>query len=530
MILDKSVSKNFFGREDLLEVLYRTVSGVKDGEADSVLLSGKRGMGKTKLLANLYNSILERREGVLPFFYKARKLLVTAEDFANDYLCSFISQGLAFQGREAVFSGISSIEDLKAGANESGEQWVVDIIDGYIKVREKGGEGKVFNYAASAPFRSYQITGIPVVVMIDDMQKIRDLCERKGSEINSSFLTPFEGSISSLHVPHIFSGLPHEIENLFFEDNYFGDNLEMIELPGLNRKDSVKLFTSLCDMYGLKVELAPSDVIGTFNGNPLYMKNFLQAARQTGAVLSRNVFQRTYYNEITSGKTYKYWTFLLKKYVRPLDLRKPSLNLLYGLCRDNEDEASSGRAELPLPYQEEFENIMELLNNSGGLETGFIETRPADAVIGDIIKGLYQKEVLNESPDKFRESIVGQEAKELRESGTASFSITIPADPKAGIVAIKSFEQVAKNHNIPLRSMQKMQLAMADIFSNVLAGEASAEGFKLRVTCRENSFSVEITTPQKDLLLSEQDSSRIGAYLDDLNVENFEDCTVITLA
>jgi hypothetical protein len=333
-----------------------------------------------------------------------------------------------------------------------------------------------------------------------------------------------------LHVPHIFSGLPHEIERAFFEDDLSGDHLEMIDLPGLNKNDSIKLFTSLCEMYDLKVELEPADLVGLFGGNPLYIKNFLQAARQTGNVISKDVFQRTYYNEITTGMTYKYWTFLLKKYVRQLDLRKPALGFLYGLCGDNKDDPSSDAAEPPLLEQDVLEHITGLLHESGSIETGFSETRLADGVLVDIIKGLYQKEVLNESTDMLRESIVVSESNQVKESGTASFIITVPADQKAGLVVIKSFEQIARNHNVSLKSMQKLQLAMADLFSNVLAGDASVENFKLQVTCTEDSFSVEITTPQKDLVLTEQDSSRIGAYLDGLKVENIEDGTVITLA
>lgn len=531
MILDKSVSKNFFGREKLLEFLYMTVSSAKDGGAESVLISGKHGIGKTKLLANLYNLVFERQDGVIPFFYTVRDSLVSAEDFANDYLGSFIRQGLAFHGKDlAVLSGIYSLEDLREDAKEFGAQWAVDIIDENLKVREEGGEAKILHYAVSAPYRSYQITEVPVLVMIDDIHKIREACKLKGNKINSSFLTLFEDSIRSLHVPHIFSGVPHEIERVFFEDNFSGDHLEMLDLPGLNSKDSVKLFISLCEMYGMKLELGPADFVGTFGGNPFYIKNFLQAARQTGQVLTRDVFQRTYCNELTIGKTYKYWTFLLKKYVRQFDLRKPTLGFLYGLCCDSEDNISSDTAELPLLEQDVFERITGQLHDSGSLESGFSETRLIDGVLGDIIRGLYQKEVCKESPDKIRESMVVDESNQVKESGTASFILTVPADLKDGLVVIKSFEQIAKNHNIPLKSMQKLQLAMADLFSNVLVGDASAENFKLRVKCTENSFSVEITTPQKDLVLSEQDSRRIGAYLNDLKVENIEEGTIIRLA
>lgn len=522
MILDKSVSKNFFGRKNLLEVLFRTVADAKDGKAGSIFLSGKRGVGKTKLLANLYNLIFKRQDSV-PFLYTVKRSFVSAEDFANDYLGSFIQQGLAFQGKDpAVLSGIYSLEELRDGAKEFGAQWAVDIIDDYMKVRAEGGEAKIVLNAVSAPYRSYQITGVPVVVMIDDLHKIRRFCELKGNDITLGFCMPFESSIRSLHVPHIFSGVSHEIEKIYFEETLMADQIEMIDLPCLDKENSLKLFRATCEMYGLKVEIEPADFVGTFGGNPFYIKNFLQAVRHAGGVLSKDVFRQTYYNEITRGKTYKYWTFLLKGYVRRLDLRKPSLKFLYGLCGDNRDDSLQLEQNI-------FERISEILHDSGSVETGFSETMPADEILKDIIKVLYRREVQDESPDMVRKSILGNEVERIKEIDPASFIITIPATPKAGLVAIKLFEQIARNYNIPLKAMGKLQLAMADLFSNVLAEDTSAENFKLQVKCIDNSFLVEISISQKDLVLTEQDSTRIRAYLDDLKIENIEDGTMITL-
>ncbi len=523
MILDKSVIKNFFGRENLLEVLYRTVSAAKNGTAGSILLSGKRGVGKTRLLANLYNLIFERHEGVCPFFYTVKRPLVSANDFADDYLVSFILQGLAFHDKDpALLSGIYSLEDLREGAKESGAQWVVDIIDDYIRVREEGSEGKTVLNALSAPLRSYQITGVPVVVMIDDLRKVRQLLELKGSDINPGFWMPFESSISSMHVPHVFSGLPHEIEGMFFEDNPVGDHLEMIDLPSLNREDSIKLFRSLCKMYDLKIELEPADFVGIFGGNPFYIKNFLQAARQTGGALSKDVFEQVYHNEITRGKTYKYWTFLLKKHIQRLDLRKPTLKFLHGFCGNNNDDSLQLEEGM-------FEHILEILHDSGSVETGFSKTMPSDDVLRDIINELYRREVQDGSPDSVADSIAEIEDGAAEESGMASFIITVPADPKAGLVAIRSLEQISRNNNIPLKDMGKLQLAMADLFANVFDGDDSVENYKLQVRCIENFFSVEITTPQKELVLTEQDTARIRAYIDDLKVESIENGTMITL-
>ncbi len=354
------------------------------------------------------------------------------------------------------------------------------------------------------------------------MQKIRKFFELKGSDIKPGLWMPFESSISSMYVPHIFSGLPHEIEGMFFEDNPVEEHLEMIDLPCLNKEDSIKLFSSLCEMYNLRVELEPADFVGTFGGNPFYIKNFLQAARQTGGVLSKDVFYRTYNNEITSGKTYKYWTFLLKKHIQRLDLRKPSLKFLHGFCSNNSDDSLQLEEGM-------FEHILEILHDSGSVETGFSKTTPSDEVLRDIIKELYREEVQNESPENVSDPIAEIEGELAGESGVASFIIMIPADPKAGLVAIKSLEQISRNNNIPLKDMGKLQLAMADLFANVFDGDAPVENYKLQIRYIENLFSVELTTPQKDLVITEQDTARIRAYIDDLKVESIENGTVITL-
>lgn len=529
MIPDKSVAENFFGRENLLEFLYMTVLRARDGSAGSTLLSGRRGIGKTRFLANLYNLIFELQDDAAPFFYSAGGSLVSAKDFANDYLGGFIRQRLAFQEKDPAFlSGIYSLDDLSGAAKEAGADWAVAVMDEYIKVREEGSDTDAVLNALSAPLRSFQVTGMPVVVMIDDLHIISQFCGPEGGDIDPGFWMPFESSIRSMHVPHIFAGTPHEIEKVYFEGSVIADRLEMIDLPGLDEESSLRLFGALCDMYGLRVEMEPSDFLGVFNGNPLYIKNFLQAARQTGGVLSMDAFENAYNNEVTRGVTYRYWTSVLRKRVKRPEMRKPSLEFLHSLSKKNKPEAP-----------DTLEVISSMLHDAGSVETGFSETVPADDVLRDVINNMYLKEAGLGSAGRTETPIAGRTSGPAKvtapeksipdEGGAGSFIITVPADPKAGLVAIKSFEQIARNYNVPLEAMEKLQLAIADLFSNVLAGDPQAESFKLRVRSMDNMFSVEITTPQKDLELAEQDSARIGAYIDDLKVDSEGEGTLITL-
>jgi hypothetical protein len=67
------------------------------------------------------------------------------------------------------------------------------------------------------------------------------------------------------------------------------------------------------------------------------------------------------------------------------------------------------------------------------------------------------------------------------------------------------------------------------LFANaVKTTETGFENFHLSCRLNENVFSVEVSIPQKDFVLSDSDDSRIRAYLDDLKVESIMTGTKIT--
>ena len=245
MSFDAMNIKNFLGRENELEVLARIASEAGAGEANSAFLSGKRGIGKTKLLNRLFHHLFEDQGDAVPFLYTVKSSFVSMENFSSDYLGSFILQGLAFRKKDLSMTGASiySLEDLAELAKRSEAHWAVDLIKSYSHIKSGSDPVNLFLFAISAPYRSYRDTGRPVVVMIDDFHKIRKFCELNAKEDNKDFWTLYETSAGFPHTPHIFTGLEAELNGMFFEETSFGDQLEIINVPGLDRGDSLKLFT-----------------------------------------------------------------------------------------------------------------------------------------------------------------------------------------------------------------------------------------------------------------------------------------------
>lgn len=525
--------KNFFGRGNELEVLKRSALEARTGSANSIFLSGQRGIGKTKLLLHLFHHLFNHQSDVIPFFYTIKTAYVSVENFAEDYVSNFVLQGLAFRKKDMpmIDESVYSIEDLLELAKELEAHWANDIITRYLQVKENKSPVNQFLFAISTPGRSSMSMALPVVVMIDDFHKIRKFCEVNGQDINKDSWMLFENSIQSQNTPHIFSGLRADLDRMFFEQTSFGDHLEIINVPGLDRGNSVKLFTYLSDLYGLNIESELSDFIEIFAGNPFYIKNFLQAARQAGGALSEEDLWLIYFNEVTRGKTYKYWTSLLKTYVPQFDLRKPSLRFLYNLCGNSADVFFSNPSELLSVDHEKLEHIVNLLHISGTVESGFSEIKIADdEILLDVIRGLYQREIQKEPLSNIKEVIVGAKRQRITSVKVPAFDIKIPAESKAELVAVNSIDQIARHFKLRPETAGQIQVSLIELFNNVLSkGGPAGDEYHLKFKLKENVFFVESITSREDLVLTDDAGAQLRAYVDDVRVEKVINGSKITM-
>jgi len=537
MYLKEISDKNFIGRKNELEVLKSVMAEAISGDASSVFLSGNRGLGKTCLLKRLFHELFNHSDGPVPFFYTIKTAFTSIENFSKDYMGSFILQYLAFIRKEPslITSAIYSLEDLRDIAGKTEAKWIIDMIDSYTKIREGNDVIKLFFYAMSAPYQSYMSTTKPIVVMIDDFHKIRKFSELNASENGRDFWVLIESLIHSGNVPHIISGNQADLNRMFFEESAFGEHMDVINLPGLNKDDSGRFFNMLCEKYSLNFEGELSDLFSLFNGNPLYIKSFIQAARQAGNSLNRDDAWEIYFREVTKGKFQTYWTSLLESYIPHFDLRRPTLNFLWFLLTNDNDIALSNLTEDLAKKQDDLDRIIRLLNASGAVETGFSTLEIADdRVLSDVIKGLYLKEIRREPSERIREEIIGNKFQNVIEDRATSFDVTIPPDPKAELVAVKSLEQVARHHNISLDIIGQLQIALVELFANVLSGEGTAtENYHISFSVTDNVFSMEVETPQTGHDYSSPDHDNafnmMRYYVDDIKVERVMNSTRITM-
>ncbi len=523
MPLKEFTAKQFFGRKHEIDVLRRAASEAGTGDAGSIILLGKRGIGKTELLKRLYIQLFNQPDGAIPFYYTVKTAFRSIEEFSRDYLSSFILQSIAYLRKDAslVTSGIYSLEDLKGLADDSDLQWVAAIIDHYRAIQEAGDPLKLFLSVISAANQAYLKGGMPVVVIIDDFHKIRKLCELNADKYSRDFWMLFENAIKFRHAPHILAGFQPELQKMFFEESCLGEHLEIISLSGLGRQDAAELFTALCEKYGLSFEPGVPALVDVFGGNPFYMKSFVQSARQTVRSLTVEEFWEIYVREITGGKTCTYWTSILKTYIPRFELRKPCLRVLHHLAEDSADDVFAHLTEQLSIERADLDHIIDLLQTSGTVDMGFSTLELTDdRVLTGVIKALYHREICRDPVEQIKEIVFNDDRKHAAVTETPSFDIIIPAAPEAELVAVSSLEQVARHFKLPPAVTGQLQVALIELVAVVLASNGTASHrYQVKFGVSGSVFSMEVITPRKDFELTEDESSRIRPYLDGMRVE-----------
>jgi anti-sigma regulatory factor (Ser/Thr protein kinase) len=536
MLLKDFSAKNFLGRDSEFELLKGIAAEARAGDASSIFLSGKRGVGKSEFMRHLYNYFFSQQNDAIPFYYSVRSAFISLENFSREYLGSFILQSLAFlkKDKSMLYSGVFSLEDLRRMATEMADPWAVNIIDTFFEIREGGDGVKLFSFAISTPYQSYARSGLPVVVMIDDFHKIRKFCGSASGVENRECWVLFENFLQSLHTPHIIAGFQADLQKMFFEETSVGEHLEIVNLPGLDRGNAIKLFTLLCEKYSLTFESELTDYLDMFSGNPFYIRSFMQAARQVRRPLSDDEFWDVYVNEVTRGKIYTYWTSILKAYIVRFDMRKPSLRLLQDLYEFSSDILLSDESERLSVNHEDLDTIINLLDSSGAVETGFSTLELAgDTILVDVIRGLYHREIKREMPDAIRDIIMENRRRKTMVKAVQSFDVIIPSAPKAELVAVKSLEHVARHYGIATGAVAGLQIALVELFVNILTGDTAEDGsHHLRFKRLEDAFCAEVETGRSETELKEADErsfAMIQRQVDDVQFEKSPKGTTIIL-
>jgi len=509
MLLKRTVTGLFLGRGDEIESLKGVARASSEGTAMGIFISGPRGIGKTELLRQFFVRLSTTQEKVIPFYYSVKPAFPSLRDFSRDYLISFIQQALSFLKKDpSIMSRPAySTDDLRSLINSTGAQWADELVDEYADIVKRTDDLGVFRYCISIPLRCYLYTGRPVVVMIDDFERL------KGVYGGGDCWVHMEDPLNNHHTPHIITGLAGELHYMLFEETSIGRGLELMELKALDSEDAMGLFSSLCRINDLNV-IKPPEILGHLNGNPFYIKRFVSAIRHHGNMLHEDHLQKIYHDEIRDGGFSAFWLSHLRRYV-PLEFRADSLSLLHHLSSKGPitvDEASS--------LVNTKDQVLHILRLAGVLEEGFNTIRLIDdRVFVDVVKALHQTEGPRDGIPRHR-------------TGSTGLDVNVPAGGGYEGVVINLLQEIGRRHGIPLEAIGALQVALAELLNSFMA-DGSTGGVSVRFSPEDNGLTVAVDVPGHRAHLEgpegEASLRLIKGNVDDIRIETLHGITRVTM-
>ncbi len=487
MFSDPAPYEGFIGRREELKDLYRRASAAGSGAAESIVLAGERGAGKTALLQQLTAQLFWKQERIVPFLYPVTEALLGASDFASDYLASFLRQRFAFDDRDQALLSAAGmpLRELAALAGVRGAAWASELIERFLWTAED--PIIRLQTALSAPARSSRETGRPVLVMIDDFPVLGGL--HRGGPAEPRLLSLFRGPLSVRTTPHVLAGVPAALRELPLTV------LSGVALRPLSPADALQLFLSLLQPPMVPA-LVPRALVDHLNGNPLYIRRVAGAAAQ-GPAEGEEAFWSAYVSEVTGGGLAQYFAGSLKSLFPDPGGRRNALEVLHRIHTAGTDPAAGRAVRAFVAERLSPEAVVSLLR--AGLVVGeFGEYRaPGDAVLHDFVVALYEREIAGRSAAEIRKLAVAGRGS----APASSWDLSIPLVPRAELVVAKSLEQVGRKLHASDDAIGQLQLAVIEACINAIE-HTKGGGDRLAVSIRavQDRLEVAVESPGQEFV------------------------------
>lgn len=450
--------KDFFGRIEELQNLYLISLEADKDIAQSIFLSGPRGIGKTELLKQLFNNIFWGQDRIAPVYYSINSAMLSVQDFSRDYLTRYLCQRLAFEKKESSLTWLDglSIEGLTSILEDKKAFWALEILDSYVKCRDPIDSLRI---ALSAPHLSTLATGQAAVVMIDEFQQLRNL--HIGGRAEPMLISLFEKPLSSRKVLHFITGNQPEIQEIPLTGG-----LAKIDVKPLGLEDDTLMFSSILAAYGVNISLMPYALLNHLGGNPFYIKCVAKAAGSNKKVEEEDCW-RAYIREINSGGICLYWTVLLKSFFPEMEMRRNVLEIINKIYHGGESFSQESILKMLSSRKEYTETIAKALYLSGLVngEFGILRT-PGDTVLIDFMDCLYAREVLRKSYKDIERDLL--ERASGAKGRDVSYEMTIPMVKEAELVAAQCLEQIGKNLHLNEELIGQLQMALIEACINAI--------------------------------------------------------------
>lgn len=486
--------KDFFGRQEELTYLYKRALQADSGAAQSAVLSGPRGIGKTELLKQLFGLLFWKQDRVAPFYYTVNSALLSVSAFSKTYLVRFLCQRLAFEKKEQslfYYEGMS-LDGLTALVKERGHLWAQELIDQYQ--RNAGDPVSALRIALAAPHRSSLMSGTPVAVLIDEFHRLQDLATEGAPD--ARLVSLFEEPMSHRKTPHVITGNSVELQEL-----PVSSSLERISIQPLGFADASTKALSLLRANEVEGTIPPS-LLHRLGGNPFYLGCVGRTIRVKKNIEDKD-FWAAYIQEIMEGALTRSWSSVLKGFFPELGQRRIALAISHKIHHSAEPLSCQQLAAAFALTDSQAEAFAHKLYLAGFIRGEFGVFRAGeDTVLRDCIDCLYMKEILakpsHDLERELLEKLLPVQAELVR------FDLTLPLAREAELIAAQCLEQVGKNLGLDQEAVGQLQIAVIEACINTIEHSRGTEKrIYVSIVVDGNHLEVSIESAGREFIVQE---------------------------
>ncbi len=486
--------KDFIGRLQEQADLYKRVVRADKGQAQSVVLWGQRGIGKTELLKHLFGQLFWKQDRVAPFWYSVNPALLSVTDFSKTYLVRFICQRLAFtkKDQDLFYHDGISIDGLSTLVEEREAFWAKEILDQYMQC--SGEPLDALRVALAAPHRSMLSTGIPVAVLIDDFHWIKDL--HLGGVPDHRLVSLFREPMAHGKTPHVISGNMAELQEMPVVSE-----LGRIQVHPLGPEATSSLVLSLLSAYEAEGSIPPL-LIRYLGGNTYYLRCIVTRACEKNNPDEKD-FWNAYMREIMGGTLSHSWSAVLKSSFPDLGVRRTALAITSKIYHTAEALSCQRIAKAFSVTDGQAHDIVRALYLAGFIRGEFGTFRAMDdRVLRDLVDNLFMREVLAKTTHDLEEHFL--EALVPQKEAVTRFDMTLPIAKDAELIAAQSLEQIGKNLNINEEALGQLQIAVIEACINAMEhGRGTNDKVYLSIVVEEDHIEVSVESAGQEFVIKE---------------------------
>jgi anti-sigma regulatory factor (Ser/Thr protein kinase) len=485
---------DLFGRQEERADLAERVLQADNGQAQSVVLSGPRGVGKTELLKHLFGHLFWKQDRVAPFLYTVNPALLSIQAFSKSYLIRFLCQRLAFPKKDQAllyYDGIS-LDGLFSLAEELEAAWAKEILDQYMHCSDDPVDA--LRIALAAPHHSTLATGIPVAVLIDDFHWIKGL--HLAGVPDQHLVSLYREPMSYRKTPHVITGQMAELQEIPVVSG-----LERIPVHPLGPEATSSMIFSLLNAGEAEGSVPPL-LLRHLGGNPFYIECVVSKACVKKKPDDMD-FWNAYIQEIMEGTLALSWTTVLKRYFPDLSRRRTALAIIAKIFHTSEELSCHRIAKVFALTDSQAHDTLQALYLAGFIRGEFgIFRSMDDRVLRDVIDNLSMREVLSKSTHErerhFLDALIPQKEKIVR------FDMTLPMTREAELIAAQGLEQIGKNLNINQDAIGQLQIAVIEACINAIEhGRGMDNKVYVSVVVDEDHLQVSVESAGREYIIQE---------------------------